>query len=280
MEEEQERGASGAAHRLERLVRRHRATIAVVFPVVGATVLVASRRLDHPALELLASSTLGLVVGNAVMALPLVAGLLPLLDRRAIGGLAVVAAFGYVVESVGVATGWPYGAFGYQTALGPTAFDVPVALPLFWLPILLNGLLLAVRYVGPRADGRTTVAAAAVLLVVGLDGVLDPGAVALGFWGWDDPGRYYGVPLRNFAGWVLSGGVGVGVIALTLDLDALEERIRGFAPIFDTLVTFLLFWGVVNAVYVQVVPVAGVLLLAGLLLATEQPRYRSGDLAG
>lgn len=262
---------------LEGLVRRHRTTIAVVFPVVGASVLVASRRLDHPALELLASSTLGLVAGNAVMALPLLAGLLPLLDRRTVAGFAAVAVVGYVVEMVGVATGWPYGVFAYEAALGPTAFGVPVALPLFWLPILLNGLLLAVRYVGPRVDGRFAVAAAAVVIVVGLDAVLDPGAVALGFWAWEDPGVYYGVPLRNFAGWVVSGGVGVAVLAATLDLDALEVRIRGYAPFFDTLVAFLVFWGIVNAVAVQPVPLAGAVALGVVLLATEQDRYLPGD---
>jgi len=262
---------------LERTVRRHRFTIAVIFPVVGAAVMLASRRIDHPVMEALASSALGLVVGNAVMALPLAAGLAPVLDRRAALGVGLVAVLGYVVETTGVATGWPYGAFAYMTSLGPSAFGVPVALPLFWLPIVLNGVLLALRYVGPAVGGRPATAAAAVAIVVGLDGILDPGAVALGFWAWDDPGRYYGVPLRNFAGWMLSAGIAVAVLAATLDLDALEARIAGYSPIFDTLATFLIFWGTVNLVYGQLVPVAGVLGLGGLLLATEYDRYRPAD---
>lgn len=258
-------------------MRRHRFTIAVIFPVIGASVMLASRRIDHPAMEALASSALGLVVGNVVMALPLAAGLLPIVDRRAAVGLGSVAILGYVVETMGVATGWPYGAFAYETSLGPSMFGVPVALPLFWLPILVNGLLLALRYLRPVVGDHPGTAAAAVAIVVGLDGILDPGAVALGFWGWEDPGRYYGVPLKNFAGWVLSGGIGVTVLALTLDLEGLDERLRAYAPVFDTLITFVVFWGAVNLAYGQLVPVAGAVALGALLLATEKDRYLPTD---
>ena len=36
------------------------------------------------------------------------------------------------------------------------------------------------------------------------DLVLDPAAVRLGFWAWYDPGPYFGVPVINFLGCVLS----------------------------------------------------------------------------
>lgn len=269
--------SDAVAGRLERIVDANRATIALVFPTVGAGLMLASRRLSHPVLDAAASSPVGLVAANAVMALPLAIGVLPVVDRRAAAGLAVVAVLAYVVETVGVATGFPYGDFAYQTALGPTAFGVPLALPLFWVPVLVNGLLLALRYVRPRVGSASVAAAAAVPIVVGLDAVLDPGAVALGFWAWSDPGAYYGVPWVNFAGWFVSATAGIAVLAASIDVDALARRIDADDPIFDTLVAFLVFWALVNAAYGQLVPLAGAVGLLALLLATEQDRYLPAD---
>ncbi len=258
---------------LEGVVEDNRATIAVVFPLVGAALMIASQRFDHPMLEAAAGSAVGTVLANAVMALPLALGVLPAVDRRALLGLAFVSAFAYLVETVGVATGVPYGEFGYTMEMGPMAFGVPVALPLFWVPILLNGYLLSVRYVRPRLRSRAAVAAAAVGLVVGLDGVLDPGAVALGFWRWSEPGVYYGVPLMNYLGWIFSGSVGVAALSLSFDADALERRVRRFEPVFDTLVAFLVFWGFVAVYHGLWIPLLGAAALGGLLLSTEQGRY-------
>jgi isopentenyl-diphosphate delta-isomerase len=48
---------------------------------------------------------------------------------------------------------------------------------------------------------------AAVVLTV-FDLVLDPGAVRLGFWQYEGGGVYYGVPVSNFLGWLVSGSIG------------------------------------------------------------------------
>lgn len=258
---------------LEDFVRDNRATIALVFPAVGAALMVASQRYSHPVLDAAAGSALGTVLANAVMALPLALGVLPAVDLRALVGLAFVSAFAYVVESVGVATGVPYGEFAYTMEMGAMAFGIPVALPLFWVPILINGYLLSVRYVRPQVRSRAAFAAAAVVLVVGLDGVLDPGAVALGFWSWSEGGVYYGVPLVNYLGWLFSASVGVAALSLSFDADALERRVRRFKPVFDTLIAFLVFWGFVAVYHGLWIPLLGAAALGGLLLSTEQGRY-------
>ncbi|MFW5928999.1 MAG: bisanhydrobacterioruberin hydratase CruF [Halobacteriota archaeon] len=263
---------SVAFERLVSVVEANRATVAVVFPAVGAVLMVASQRFDHVLLEAARESTVGLVLANAVMALPLALAVLPAVDSRALLGLGVVSVLAYVFESVGVATGVPYGDFSYLQEMGPMAFGVPVALPLFWVPILLNGYLLSLRYVRPHV-GRAGFVVAAVGFVVGLDGVLDPGAVALGFWGWNEPGVYYGVPLVNYLGWILSGSMGVAVLAVSFDDGALDERVRGFAPAFDTLVAFLVFWGLVALFHGLWLPLLGAAALGVLLLSTEEGRY-------
>ena len=42
------------------------------------------------------------------------------------------------------------------------------------------------------------------LLVTILDLVLDPIAVDEGRWKWQSPGKYYGIPIKNFFGWFLN----------------------------------------------------------------------------
>jgi putative membrane protein len=37
------------------------------------------------------------------------------------------------------------------------------------------------------------------------DLVIDPAAVHAGFWIWENPGLYYGIPISNFIGWALTG---------------------------------------------------------------------------
>lgn len=41
------------------------------------------------------------------------------------------------------------------------------------------------------------------LLAVNFDWLMDPLAVRLGWWVWDQPGEFFGVPLDNFIGWMI-----------------------------------------------------------------------------
>ncbi len=52
---------------------------------------------------------------------------------------------------------------------------------------------------------------AAVLLAL-VDGVLDPGAAALGFWVWPEGGIYYGVPITNYLGWLFSSSLAAALL--------------------------------------------------------------------
>ena len=146
---------------LSTLVRENRFTVAVVFPLVGAALFVASHEGWLPAW--LAMNPLLVLFGTAVMRLPLVAGLAPLVDRRAGIGLFAVAAYSYAVEYVGVHYGVPYGEFSYQLELGPMVGGVPIGLPIFFLPLVVNSYLLVLLLL-PRISRlqRTTASAASV----------------------------------------------------------------------------------------------------------------------
>lgn len=249
---------------LETIVRDNRGTIAITFPLVGVALLVAGSEGWIP--RWLAFHPYLMVSAAAIMALPLVAGILPVIDRRAGVGLAALVGFAWGIELVGVNTGIPYGAFEYQVALGPMLFgDIPLALPVFYFPILLNSYLLGVLALGRYADRLTIRYPVVVGFVLLLDFILDPGALQLGFWTWEHPGAYYGVPLSNFAGWILSGSIAVGVIHFTFDHEQIITRLREVGFFLDDLINFLVFWGLVNLYFGNLVPVAlAVAILVGL----------------
>jgi putative membrane protein len=241
--------------RLDTLVDENRFTIAVVFPTVGAVMLLASAEglLPGP----LSFNPYLLLLGVAVMRLPLVAGVAPLLNRKAGLGLLALCGYTYGIEFVGVHTGYPYGNFEYGVDLGPMIADaIPAALPLFFLPLVLNAYLLCLLLLGEGARNAALRVPVVVAAVVGMDLVLDPAAVAIGFWSYDAGGLYYGIPWLNYAGWVLSATVAVSLFDFTLDRTSLLARLEACPFMLDDLVSFVILWGVVNGFYGNWVPAA------------------------
>jgi lycopene beta-cyclase len=114
---------------------------------------------------------------------------------------AVAFAFGVAVEWLGHTTGVPFGSYRY-TAPGPRLLGVPLLVPLGWFAFSLVAISLA-------APGR--VRWLAPLALVAWDVGLDPLMVSQGFWRFEE-GFYYGIPLSNFVGWGVSGGVLVALL--------------------------------------------------------------------
>ncbi|MFB6083515.1 MAG: bisanhydrobacterioruberin hydratase [Halorientalis sp.] len=247
--------------RLDDLVRENRFTIAVVFPAVGAVMLLASAASLFPAP--LNFNPYLVLFGTFVMRLPLIAGVAPLVDRRAAAALLALTAYSYAVEYVGVTTGWPYGTFEYGVDLGPMLLgEVPIGLPIFFFPLVLNSYLLCLLLLGDRASRWAIRLPAVIATVLLVDLVLDPGAVALGFWTYGG-GPYYGVPWSNYFGWVLSATVAVGLFDLAFDWSELVARVRSCEFMLDDLVSFVILWGLINAAFGNWVPVA----ISGLFFA-------------
>jgi len=257
-----------ATARLDALVREHRFTIAVVFPLVGAVTLLASAEglLPPP----LAFNPFFVLFGTLVMRLPLVAGVAPLLDRKATLAIVALTAYSYGIELVGVRTGWPYGEFSYGVDLGPMLFgEVPLGLPVFFFPLVLNAYLLVLLLLGERAESTLPRLLATLSTVMLVDLVLDPGAVAIGFWEYE-VGAFYGVPWSNYRGWILSGTVAVLLFDLGFDCAGLRQRLTECEFMLDDLVSFVLLWGGINLFYTNWIPVGLAALLGGGLLKTDR----------
>ncbi len=167
--------------------------------------------------------------------------------------------YALLIETFAIITSFPYGEFSYgqlldYKILGHTPWTVAFA----WTPIMLFALSLS-RY----AKSTISYWLLTIIALVAVDLVLDPAAVALQFWAWDNPGAYYGVPLINFIGWVISGTIAFGLFqALT------KSRSRIPASAVNSGVGILIFWTTVNIVSLQWIP-AGI----GLVLCFIAVRF-------
>ncbi len=196
------------------------------------------------------------LVFNLLVALPSYAALHRRVGAvRAAQVLFALAMFGWSIESLGVVTGFPYGRFHYSPKLEPLLFGiVPLGLPLSWPPLVLAAVA------ATEGEGGRGWLPRATALLVAIDLVLDPGAAAVGFWVWESPHGFYGVPWTNFAGWLLSGAIGCAIVSRAL---------RGSRPepaMVDTAIAGLTFWSVVAALKGLHAPLAlGLTLMGGLL---------------
>ena len=200
-------------------------------------------------------SSLGSYFATIFIALPAILALFRYLGPRRAGlSLLALAVFAYAIETIGVVTGFPYGAFHYGDALGPKVLGfAPYLLPVSYLPLVIGAVAAAW---GTRSRAFHVVGAA--LLLTLMDGVLDPGAAALGFWVWENGGFYYGVPLGNYLGWLLSG-----VLAAAVALYVGRWREPPLPALLDSAIIAVAFWTGVAVFSFLIVPA---LLGAGLFL--------------
>jgi putative membrane protein len=109
------------------------------------------------------------------------------------GLYALIAFLAYSVEALGIHTGWPFGEYWYGSPLGPHVFEVPILIGLLWL-LLLAGSAYWAKKITKRKGWQVVIVAA---MMVGLDFLIEPVAVALEFWTWSD----VDIPWNNYLGW-------------------------------------------------------------------------------
>jgi len=218
----------------------------------------------------------GSYASTFLIALPALIALFRYLGaRRAALSLLVLSAFGYAIEAIGVATGFPYGRFYYGDALGEKALGlVPYLLPVSYTPLAI-GAVAASWSSSLVPNYRFLFILRTALLLTLMDGVLDPGAAYLGFWAWPEGGGYYGVPLSNYAGWLLSGS-----LAAALLLAAGRWQTAPLPGWLDSAVLAVAFWPGVAAFSGLAVPaLLGTPLLAYLLHRRSRLRSYSSQKA-
>jgi uncharacterized membrane protein len=143
------------------------------------------------------------------------------------------AAISWLFEEVGVKTGLVYGPYHYTDYLGAKLGDVPLLIPLAWFMMIypsyvIAGLVLARRPFGTAGGaGRlVALAAAGAVVMTAWDLVVDPilSGPSVRAWIWEQGGPWFGVPVQNYAGWLLT------VFVVYVTYRAWERRF-GTAPL-------------------------------------------------
>ena len=117
---------------------------------------------------------------------------------------------GNVFENIGVHTGFPYGRYYFTSLMGPKLFVVPIFLGLAYVGMAYLSWTLA-RLVRGNAESALvgtqifTTPLLAASVMTSWDLAMDPiWGTVLHAWIWVDGGRYFGVPISNFFGWLLA----------------------------------------------------------------------------
>ena len=133
-------------------------------------------------------------------------------------GITVAVSWSY--EHVGVETGLIYGAYHYTDALGLKLGHVPIIIPIAWFMMIYPSYIIA-NLIGSgrqqmmrdeKNNNRITLmqilwpSFLSAVIMTAWDLVVDPylSGPTERAWIWEDGGQYFGVPLHNFGGWLLT----------------------------------------------------------------------------
>ena len=145
------------------------------------------------------------VIPMLLLALPTYSDLIRTNFKKGILIIIVLSVYAAMIEALSILTSFPYGSFVYNKQLGYKLFDVvPWTVGFGWAPLVIGCFTLGIW----QFKNRYNQFIFGVLFLVSADLVLDPGAVLMRFWTWENPGIYYGIPFSNYLGWLLSSVIG------------------------------------------------------------------------
>lgn len=125
---------------------------------------------------------------------------------RTLKTFAIVVVLSYLAELLGSSTGIPFGKYHYTGLLQPQLAGVPLLIPLAWMMMLPPAWAIAKIILG-ESRPRWAFVLISALAFTAWDLFLDPQMVGWGFWVWESPGAYFGIPLSNYLGWIVVSAV-------------------------------------------------------------------------
>jgi putative membrane protein len=165
--------------------------------------------------------------------------------RYAFTYLGIALPFGFLIELLGLKTGWPFGTYEYDPSLGPQLFDVPLVVPFAWA-MIAHPILCAAR----RLAGNWVFLYGGFGLMA-YDLFLDPQMVTAGRWTWEVTGSHVPftpeVPLSNAFGWLLSGMALIAILHLVLPRD--RRKVSASFITIDIFLIWTWFAGVVSNLF-------------------------------
>jgi uncharacterized membrane protein len=160
--------------------------------------------------------------------------------RRALACLGLTLVISFLFEFTGVRTGLVFGRYHYTGVLSPMILGtVPLVIPVayfmaIWPSYLMANYLTRGKPAG-KHQGVPAILCASLLtalVMTAWDLTMDPVmAGEVKAWVWDNGGPYFGIPFRNYSGWVLTTftiSMACRLVERRIPLKPLGRAHRGF----------------------------------------------------
>ncbi len=120
-------------------------------------------------------------------------------NARFFGFMAFTFLTGLAAEIIGVNTGWIFGNYSYGDVLGLKIFNTPLLIGLNWFLVAYCTISI-IDYIPTNSWIKYLTG---IFLLVLLDYFIEPTAIRLGFWNWENGN----IPIRNYYGWAAISGL-------------------------------------------------------------------------
>ena len=145
------------------------------------------------------------VIPMIFLAVPAYYALLKVNLHKGLLFIIVLSIYATFIEALSILTGFPYGAFNYNSQLGYKLFNlVPWTVSFGWVPLVIGSFTMS-SWIFKRSVYQFF---GGISILFFSDLIIDPGAVLMLFWTWTEPGMYYSIPLTNYLGWIFSSTIG------------------------------------------------------------------------
>ena len=133
--------------------------------------------------------------------------------RKTLVFFVITAAVSWGYEQVGVETGLVYGAYHYTDYLGEKIGHVPIIIPLAWFMMVYPSYIIAnFIFSGKpivlqnKISKIILISLLSAVIMTAWDFVVDPylSGPTVNAWVWETGGAYFGIPIHNFFGWILT----------------------------------------------------------------------------
>jgi len=125
----------------------------------------------------------------------------------------VTAGVSWGYEQVGVETGLIYGDYHYTDYLGYKMGHVPIIIPLAWFMMIYPSYIIANMIFSKKPllnenkiSQIIVLSLLSAIVMTAWDFVIDPylSGPTVNAWVWERGGAYFGIPIHNFFGWILT----------------------------------------------------------------------------
>lgn len=120
------------------------------------------------------------------------------ISRSFVLGFFISFLMGLITEMIGVQTGWLFGNYTYGNVMSVKLLEVPLMIGVNWFSVVFCSYTVVSKKLFGSGNPNI-IAVLAALIATGFDWLMEPVAVQLGFWSWQNSA----IPFYNYFCWFL-----------------------------------------------------------------------------